>query len=130
MMPAARGPRNGRDFGFKKKGRQPPFNVPDGAVSYSSSRMTVVVTEVEEDAPGRDAGRFADDLNHWLNEAHAGYRLGNLEADWIARDLTSLGQYLQSRARTCRAFGGPAGSGPGFPPHPVWPRLLPSPVRP
>lgn len=59
------------------------------------TELSPYLTEVEEDSPGRDVGRFADDLNHWLGEASTGFRLGAKQSVWVDDDFGQLVRRLQ-----------------------------------
>ncbi len=69
-------------------------------VKYSEkavrTELSPYLTEVEEDGPGRDVGRFADDLNHWLSEASLSFRHGGLCSDWLVKDLSEVKTRLEA----------------------------------
>ncbi len=60
------------------------------------TELAPYLTEVEEDAPGRDVGRFADDLDHWLGEAHLSFRQGVLQSGWLSNDLAGVKARLEA----------------------------------
>lgn len=59
------------------------------------TELSPYLTEVEEDAPGRDVGRHADDINYWLSEGVTGCRMGGLAGGWIDTDLGEIQRRLQ-----------------------------------
>jgi len=59
------------------------------------TEVSPYLTEVEEDAPGRDVGRHADNIHHWLSEGVTGSRMGALSGGWIDTDLKEIQRRLE-----------------------------------
>lgn len=56
----------------------------------SQEELSPYLTEVQEDAPGRDVGRFADDIGALFSDAIADYREGDLGGKFVSEDLTRI----------------------------------------
>lgn len=56
------------------------------------------LVEVEEDAPGRDVGRYADDLREILSNGRSNLGMVGISADYVERDLAEIEESLR-RAR-------------------------------
>ena len=61
-----------------------------GATRALGSDLPPYLTEVEADAPGRDVGRFASDLQDLLGEGSSDLRQAQLASGWILQDLDDL----------------------------------------
>ena len=64
----------------------------------SQQELSPYLTEVVEDQPGRDVGRFADDIGELFADAQAHFRQGDLSGKFVAEDLATIQVSLQ-RAR-------------------------------
>lgn len=56
----------------------------------SQDELSPYLTEVQEDAPGRDVGRFADDIGALFADAIADYRQADLGGKFVGQDLASI----------------------------------------
>jgi len=71
-------------------------SVPHLAVSLkhahrqSQEDLSPYLTEVIEDAPGRDVGRFSDDIKALFSDSVLNYRQGELGGKYVASDLDKL----------------------------------------
>ena len=60
------------------------------AHSQSQQEVGPYLLEVIEDAPGRDVGRFAEDIKGLFGESISNYRQGELGGKFVAEDLTKI----------------------------------------
>lgn len=60
------------------------------AHSQSQQEVGPYLLEVMEDAPGRDVGRFAEDIQGLFGESISNYRQGELGGKFVAEDLTKI----------------------------------------
>ena len=51
--------------------------------------------EVESDAPGRDVGRFAEDIKRQVGDGNLNFREAGLAAGWVLKDLNSIQGHLE-----------------------------------
>ncbi len=71
-------------------------SMPHLTVSYkhahrqSQEELSPYLVEVMEDAPGRDVGRFADDIKGLFGESISNYRQGELGGKFVVEDLTKI----------------------------------------
>lgn len=56
----------------------------------SQEELSPYLTEVIEDAPGRDVGRFSDDIKALFSDSILNYRQGELGGKYVASDLDKV----------------------------------------
>lgn len=61
----------------------------------SQQELSPYLTEVLEDQPGRDVGRFADDIGELFADSQAHFRQGDLSGKFVGEDLASIQVSLQ-----------------------------------
>ena len=62
----------------------------------SQEEVSPYLTEVQEDAPGRDVGRFAEDIGQLFADSRANYRQGDLGGKYVQQDLAQIKADLQA----------------------------------
>ena len=66
-----------------------------GANKNLGQQLSPYLDEVEADAPGRDVGRFADDLKELFGDGGSGLREAKLATGWILQDLDGMESSLK-----------------------------------
>lgn len=60
------------------------------AHQQSQEEVTPYLVEVQQDAPGRDVGRFAQDIGGLFADSISNYRQGELGGKFVVQDLTQI----------------------------------------
>lgn len=61
----------------------------------SQQELSPHLNEVLEDQPGRDVGRFADDIGELFADSQAHFRQGDVSGKFVGEDLATIQVSLQ-----------------------------------